>query len=77
MILLNSVSDRHRHFKMPLIYDKDEITTDVIIIALKNRIFEIKSKSKDSQNKRNLLVKGRKIGKSNYHSRGNNEFKNK
>lgn len=69
MILLNSISDRHKDLKNALEYEKDKLTIDIIINDLRNRVLALKSDSINHQSGENLLIKGKNVGKSNFHSK--------
>lgn len=69
------MSDRHRDLKIALEYGRDELTTDIIINALRNRVLELKSDSINHQSRENLLLKGKNVGKSNFHSKFQNDPK--
>lgn len=49
--MLNSINDKHRNLKIALKYGRDEITTEIIIIVLRNRILELKSESRENQSR--------------------------
>lgn len=51
IVMLNSINDKHRNLKIALKYGRDEITTEIIIIVLRNRILELKSESGENQSR--------------------------
>ncbi|KAL2493081.1 Integrase catalytic domain-containing protein [Abeliophyllum distichum] len=71
VVLLNSISDRHKDLKNALEYGRDNLTTDIIISALKNRDLEIKSENRENLRGETLIVKGKNFNKSNFHQKGN------
>lgn len=78
VVLLNFINDRHRDLKNALQYGRgDEITTDIIISALRNRILELESKAKDNHSGGILIAKNKNNGKSNYHFENTIEIKEK
>lgn len=76
-IQLNSISGRYEDIKIALKYGRVEITTYVIINALRNKALKIKSESNKSHCGDNLLVREKGFSKPNYHSKTFNENKNK
>lgn len=77
VVLLNSISDRHKDLKNALEYGRDKLTTDIIITALRNRVLELKSESTNKQYGENLLIKSKIVGRSNFHSKFSNKPKKK
>lgn len=77
MVLLNPISDRHGHLKNALGYGRDELTTDIIINGLSNRVLELKTKYISGQNVEYLLVKGKSVGISNFNSKSLNDLEGK
>ncbi|XP_022881005.1 uncharacterized protein LOC111398320 [Olea europaea var. sylvestris] len=57
VILLNSISERYKDIKVALEYGRDELTTEIIINALKNKALEIKSDTKESHSGDTLMAK--------------------
>lgn len=77
VVLLNSISDRYRDIKVALEYGRDELTTDLIINALRNKALEIKFETKNNYSGDTLLAKGKGFSKPSYQSKNLNENKNK
>lgn len=61
MVLLNSISDKQRDLKNAMECGREELTTNIIINALKNRVLELKSESINNQNGDNLLIEGKML----------------
>ncbi|XP_022895327.1 uncharacterized protein LOC111409515 [Olea europaea var. sylvestris] len=61
VVLLNSISDRYRDLKNALKYGRDNLTIDIIINTLRNKVLELKSDSINHQSGENLLLKGKNI----------------
>lgn len=43
VVLLNFISDKHKDIKVTLEYSKEELTTNIIINALRNKALEMKA----------------------------------
>ncbi|XP_022855577.1 uncharacterized protein LOC111376806 [Olea europaea var. sylvestris] len=61
VVLLNSISDRHRDLKNALEYGRENFTTDIITNALRNEVLELKSDSINQQSGENLLLRGKNV----------------
>lgn len=55
--LLNSLSDRYGELRNALEYEEQVITVDIIISALRNKEFELKTKSKYSKFSKGLYIR--------------------
>lgn len=55
--LLNSLSDRYGELRNALEYEEQVITVDIIISALRNKEFELKTKSKYSKFSKGLYTR--------------------
>nr|XP_048332273.1 toMV resistant protein Tm-2 netted virescent-like [Ziziphus jujuba var. spinosa] len=60
VILLNSLSETYREVKNAIKYDKDELSLEIVVIALKSRDLELKSENKGE----GLSVRGRSVNRS-------------
>lgn len=71
--LLNSLSEEYKDIRNTLEYRRENLTVDIIIFALKNKEFELKTKFKDYKIDEKLyikekLIQSKKINRCNFNS---------
>ena len=57
VILLNSLPNSYKEVKNDIEYDRDSLTTDMVISSNRSKNFE--TKTKESSNREGLMVRGR------------------